>query len=79
METLDEWLVAIHIICAVLWLGGAFVTQLYVIRAQGGAIPLGSFYKEVDFVGLRTFMPASLILLGTGRSAESSSCCCSPS
>jgi hypothetical protein len=66
METIDEWLVAIHIVCAIVWLGGAFMTQLYALRAQSGAIPLGPFAKQVDFVGLRTFLPASLILLGTG-------------
>ena len=66
MSTLDEWLVAIHIICAVIWLGGAFVTQIYALRAQAGALPLGAYAKQTEFVGQRTFLPASLILLGTG-------------
>jgi uncharacterized membrane protein len=66
METLDEWLIAIHILCAVIWVGGGFVTQLYALRAQAGAIPLGAFSRQADYIGVRTFMPASLVLLGTG-------------
>ena len=68
MTTLDDWLVAIHILCAVIWVGGAFVTQLYGLRAlsPNGAIALGPFSRETEFVGQRTFLPASLILLGTG-------------
>jgi hypothetical protein len=46
--------------------GGAFVTQLYALRAQAGAIPMAAFSKQADFIGQRTFLPASLILLGTG-------------
>ena len=66
METLDEWLVAVHILSAIVWIGGSFMTQLYALRAEAGAIPLGPFAQQADFLGLRTFLPASLILLGTG-------------
>ena len=67
MTTLDEWLVAIHILCAAIWVGGAFVTQLHALRAQnGGAVAIGPFAKDSEFIGMRTFLPASLILLATG-------------
>ena len=67
MKTLDDWLVAIHILCAVIWVGGAFVTQLHAVRAQhGGAVSIGPFARDSEFIGMRTFLPASLILLGTG-------------
>jgi uncharacterized membrane protein len=67
MQTLDEWLVAIHILCAVIWIGGAFVTQLYVLRARThGPASLAVFAKDTEIVGQRTFLPASLILLLTG-------------
>lgn len=66
METLDEWLIAIHILSAVIWVGGGFVTQLYALRAQAGAIPLGAYFRQAEYIGFRTFMPASLVLLGTG-------------
>jgi uncharacterized membrane protein len=67
MTTLDDWLVAIHVLCAVIWVGGAFVTQLHATRAQhGGAVSIGAFARDSELIGTRTFLPASLILLGTG-------------
>ena len=67
MQTLDEWLVAIHVLCAVIWIGGAFATQLYVLRARThGPASLAVFAKDTEFVGTRTFLPASVILLLTG-------------
>lgn len=67
MKTLDDWLVAVHILCAVIWVGGAFITQMYAFRAQGGgAMGLAPFSKDTEFVGMRVFLPASLILLATG-------------
>jgi uncharacterized membrane protein len=67
MQTFDEWLVAIHVLSAVIWIGGAFFTQLVVLRAQrGGAVSVAAFAKDVEFLGQRTFLPASLVLLATG-------------
>jgi uncharacterized membrane protein len=67
METLDDWLVAIHILCAVIWVGGSFMTQVYAVRTQShGPQALAVFSKDTEFIGQRTFLPASLILLGTG-------------
>ena len=67
MQTLDDWLIAIHILCAVIWVGGSFVTQMHAIRAQhGGRVSIAAFARDSEFVGMRVFLPASLILLGTG-------------
>ena len=67
METLDDWLVAIHILSAVIWVGGSFMTQLFAIRTQShGPQAMAVFSKDTEFLGQRTFLPASLILLGTG-------------
>ena len=67
MSTLDKWLVAIHIVCAVIWVGGSFVTQLYALRAQGnGRLTVAAFAQDTEFIGMRTYLPASLILLATG-------------
>ena len=67
MTTLDDWLIAIHILCAAIWVGGSFVTQMHAIRAQhGGAVSIAAFGKDSEFVGMRVFLPASLILLATG-------------
>ena len=60
--TLDEWLVAIHILSAIVWVSGSFVTQLYAIRAQPGArVRWARSPSESDPAGMRTFLPASLI------------------
>jgi uncharacterized membrane protein len=67
METLDDWLVAIHIVCAVIWVGGSFMTQIYAIRTQShGPQAMAVFSKDAEFIGQRTFLPASLVLLATG-------------
>lgn len=67
MTTLDDWLIAIHILCAVLWVGGAFITEMHATRAQhGGAVSIAAFARDSEFVGFRVFLPASVILLGTG-------------
>lgn len=67
MTTLDDWLIAIHILCAVIWVGGSFVTQLYALRAQGsGSLSIAPFAKDAELVGQRTFLPAALVLLATG-------------
>ena len=68
MTTLDEWLIAIHILGAAIWVGGGFVTQLYGLRAvsPNGALALAPFSREAEFIGQRTFLPASLAVLGTG-------------
>ena len=67
MGTLDDWLVAVHILCAVIWVGGAFYSQVLALRAQGsGAISLAAFSKDMEYAGQRTFLPAALVLLLTG-------------
>ena len=44
MGTLDDWLVAVHILCAVIWVGGAFYSQVLALRAKrSGAISLAAF------------------------------------
>jgi uncharacterized membrane protein len=67
METLDDWLVAVHILCAVIWVGGSFMTQLFAIRTRShGPEAIAVFSKDTEVLGQRTFLPASLVLLGTG-------------
>ena len=67
MDKLDDWLIAIHILSAVIWVGGSFVTQAHAIRAQhGGAVSVGSFGQDSEFIGFRVFLPAALTVLITG-------------
>ncbi|HYY04663.1 MAG TPA: DUF2269 family protein [Gaiellaceae bacterium] len=55
---------SIHVICAVVWVGGAAITQAYAFRilASGDGRRQAQFAQDTEVVGMRTFMPASLVL-----------------
>jgi uncharacterized membrane protein len=66
--TTYQWYLAIHILAAVLWVGGAFTIQLLAIRAArpNARLQLGSLASEIEWVGTRLFIPSSLILVIMG-------------
>jgi uncharacterized membrane protein len=66
--TTYQWYLSIHILAVVLWVGGAFTIQLLAIRASrpSGRLQLGSLASEIEWVGTRVFIPASLILVIMG-------------
>ena len=55
---------SIHVITAVVWVGGATMIQAYAVRilATGDGKRQADFAKDTEVVGMRLFMPASLIL-----------------
>ena len=58
----------VHVLCAIVWVGGAFYTQLLAIRAQRSTDPmdlpkLGATAAEI---GLKVFLPASILLFAAG-------------
>jgi uncharacterized membrane protein len=59
---------SVHILAAVLWVGGAFAIQLLAIRAArpNARLQLGSLASEIEWVGTRLFIPASLVLVIVG-------------
>ena len=63
-----QWYLSIHILAAVLWVGGAFTIQLLAIRAArpNARLQLGSLASEIEWVGTRLFIPSSLILVVMG-------------
>ena len=63
-----EALLFIHIICAVIWVGGAFFAQLLVLRVQRSTDPadLPKLGRHLEFLGLRVFLPVSIILFIAG-------------
>ena len=63
-----ELLLFLHILMAITWVGGAVATQFFAIRLVNGGSPETqvSFAKSSEWIGMRVFMPASLILLLTG-------------
>jgi uncharacterized membrane protein len=64
---LDRTLITIHILCAVIWVGGAAVTQLFAMRAQAaGPHRLAEIAGDIEWIGTRVFIPTSLVLLTCG-------------
>ena len=58
----------VHVLAAVVWVGGACTVQVYALLATRTNDPLkiASFAGDTEFVGMRIFLPASLILLVSG-------------
>jgi uncharacterized membrane protein len=61
-------LVFIHIVCAVIWVGGSFFAQLLALRAQRANDPavLPLIGRQIEYLGMRVFLPASIILFIAG-------------
>jgi uncharacterized membrane protein len=59
---------AIHVLAAIVWVGGGVMLQLLAIQILKTNDPdrLAKFAKDVEYVSLRTFIPASLVLLALG-------------
>ena len=63
-----EVLLYVHIVCAVIWVGGGFFAQLLALRVQRSTDPadLPKFGRNVEFLGTRVFLPASILLFIAG-------------
>ena len=65
--TTYQWLLTAHILAAVIWVGGAFATQVYAMRAQrAGPGRVAEFAGDIEWLGTRVFIPASLTLVVFG-------------
>lgn len=58
----------VHVICAIIWVGGAFYTQLLAIRAQRSTDPtdLPKLGQTAGELGMKVFLPASILLFIAG-------------
>lgn len=68
MPTLYESLVFIHILAAVVWVGGAAVMQALAVRAGRSPEPgqAARMFGDLEWVGTRIFMPSTLVLVLAG-------------
>jgi uncharacterized membrane protein len=69
MVTTYTVLKTIHVLAAVVWLGGSIMLLILGERARRRRDDPGSIastVKEISIVGPRTFIPASLVLVATG-------------
>jgi uncharacterized membrane protein len=58
----------VHVLSAVVWVGGACTLQAFAIRITGGGdgLRMAAFAKDAEYVGNRIFLPSSIILLVSG-------------
>lgn len=58
----------VHVLAAIVWVGGAIFVQIYATSALRSADPaeLGFFARRVAVLGQRVFMPASIVVLAVG-------------
>ena len=61
-------LLYVHIICAVIWVGGAFFSQLLALRVERSTDPadLPKLGRNLEYLGMRVFLPASILLFLAG-------------
>jgi uncharacterized membrane protein len=59
---------ALHVLMAIVWIGGALMIQLFAFRILADSDPrrIAEFTRDVEFIATRTFIPASLILVVLG-------------
>ena len=65
---LFEGLKLLHVLAAVVWVGGAAASQMFALRTLSASDPtrMAAFAKDAEWVGMRVFMPASLVVLAMG-------------
>ena len=62
-----KWLLAFHILLAVVWVGSDVAIQIFVIRAKrAGPDRLAYFATEIQWYGTRVLVPSSLLLVILG-------------
>ena len=71
--SLYEFLLFVHILMAVTWVGGGIAIQVLAIRATRAKDPVrtAAVSGDAEWMGLRVFMPASILLLASGIWAAS--------
>jgi uncharacterized membrane protein len=62
-----KWLLAFHILLAVVWVGSNTAIQIFVIRAlRAGPDRVAYFAREVEWYGTRVLIPTALTLVVLG-------------
>lgn len=63
-----QLLLFVHIVCAVIWVGGAVYAQLLALRVSRSPDPseLPHLARHIGFIGSRVFAPAALLLFVAG-------------
>jgi uncharacterized membrane protein len=66
--TTYEWVKAFHVLAAVVWVGGAAVLQVLALFAVRSKLAgrRAEFAREAEWVGMKIFLPSSLLLVALG-------------
>ena len=58
----------VHVICAVIWVGGALYAQMLALRVSRSDDPseLPRLGRNIEYIGSRVFMPAAILLFIAG-------------
>ena len=68
MPTMYELAVLLHVVAAVFWVGGGLYAQIVATRLAnaGNDTATAAFTSQIEWSGLRLFMPSSLVVLAAG-------------
>jgi len=66
--SLDGWLHLVHVLSAMVWVGGGLMLSLIGARARSSSDPraIADFARLLPFVGIRVLMPSVILVLLTG-------------
>ncbi len=66
--SLQSWLLFLHILGTVVWIGGGVMLFLTALRVRQSANwdVVADFAKSLRYLGLRAFMPSVVVVLATG-------------
>ena len=66
--SLYEFPVFVHVLMAIVWVGGGVAIQVFALRAtrSNDGARVARFSADAEWIGLRVFMPASVVLLVCG-------------
>lgn len=67
-QTLDDWLLFLHVLAAMVWVGGGVVLAVSSMRALGDPDPaaIGRFTSSLRTLGPLVLAPATIAVLGLG-------------
>jgi uncharacterized membrane protein len=66
--SLYEWLLFLHILAAIIWVGGGIMFEMLLLRVRrtGGGTDLIRLLQAMEWIAPRMIAPSALVLLGLG-------------